>query len=82
MRTRLIPIGNSRGIRLPKPMIEEAQLDGEVELTVRDRAIIIASVRTPREGWEAAARLLHERGEDEPLAPGAATTFDDTEWRW
>jgi antitoxin MazE len=82
MKAKLIPIGNSRGVRLPKPMIEEAQLEDEVELSVRDRAIVITSTREPRAGWGDAARLLHERGEDALVDAETSTAFDETEWQW
>lgn len=82
MRTKLVPIGNSRGVRLPKPMIEEAQLEGEVELVLRDRAIVITAARKPRDGWAEGARLLHALEADRPLLPGAATHFDREEWEW
>ncbi len=64
MRTtaRLIRIGHSRGIRLPKPLIEAAGLPEDVELEVCDGAIVIRPLDGPRAGWaEAAARLAAER---------------------
>ena len=51
MRTRLIGIGNSRGIRLPKPLIEQVGLGDEVDLRVEDGNIVISAVRAPRAGW-------------------------------
>lgn len=81
MRTRLIRIGNSRGVRLPKPLIEEAGLTDEVELRVRDGAIVIRPVAVPRIGWREAAARLHQRDEDHLLDPGAPTRFDEKDWR-
>lgn len=84
MKTRLVRIGNSRGIRLPKPLIEQAGIIEEVELTVHEGSIVIvpAAIATPRAGWSEAARLLHERGEDGLLDPETPTVFDETEWEW
>ncbi|MGH7646332.1 MAG: AbrB/MazE/SpoVT family DNA-binding domain-containing protein [Gemmatimonadales bacterium] len=82
MKTRLVRIGNSRGVRLPKPLIEEAGLADEVELRVRSGAIVIAPVAGARAGWADAARRLRERGEDRPLEPPTATRFDEEEWEW
>ncbi len=82
MKTRLIRIGNSRGIRLPKPIIEEAGLSDEVELRVRPGAILIERAAGSRAGWAEAAQRLHHRGEDEPVAPPTPTRFDDEEWVW
>jgi antitoxin MazE len=72
MKTRLIRIGNSRGVRLPKPLILQAGLTDDVELRVREGAIVIASAGRPRAGWAEAARLGHERGDDRPLVSVAA----------
>lgn len=82
MKTRLIRIGNSRGIRLPKPIIEEAGLTDEVEVRVRQGAIVIAPSAAPRSGWAEAAKQLHERNEDRLLDLPTPTHFDEREWRW
>ena len=82
IKTRLVQIGNSRGVRLPKPIIEEAGLDDEVELQVRGGAIIIKPLRAPRSGWEEAARALRESGGDVLLDPPTPTRFDEEEWEW
>lgn len=82
MKTRLVRIGNSRGVRLPKPLIEEAGLDDEVELLVREGAIVIAAARPPRTGWAAAAQRLRQTDKDGLLDPPVATHFDEEEWKW
>jgi antitoxin MazE len=82
MKARLVRIGNSRGIRLPKPVIEEAGLREEVQLQVRDGAVIISSWARPRSGWAEAARRMHLRGEDPLLDPPPPTEFDLKGWRW
>jgi antitoxin MazE len=82
MKTRLVRIGNSRGIRLPKPIIEEAGLTDEVEVRVQEETIIIASSAAPRSGWAEAAKRLRERDEDRLLNPSTPTHFDEQEWEW
>ena len=82
MKARLVRIGNSRGIRLPKPLIEQAGLSEEVEIQVRNRSILIAPARRPRTGWAEAAKKVRERGEDGLLDPVASTRFDEEEWEW
>ena len=82
MKTRLIQIGNSRGVRLPKLVIEEAGLDDEVELQVREGAVIIRPLRAPRSGWEDAARALRSSSGDLLLDPPTPTHFDEEEWEW
>lgn len=82
MKAQLVRIGNSRGVRLPKPMIEEAGLTDEVELVVKDGAIVVASARRPREGWADAAKRLRNSEDGGLLDPLSATRFDDEEWEW
>ena len=82
MKAKLVRIGNSRGIRLPKPLIEQAGLSDEVELEARNGTIVISPANGARDGWEEAARVLHERGDDQIADPEVATRFDDEEWEW
>jgi antitoxin MazE len=44
MRSKLVKIGNSRGVRIPKAMLDEAEIDGEIELRVVDGEIHISAV--------------------------------------
>lgn len=81
MKARLIRIGNSRGIRLPKAVIEQAALEDEVELAVERGRVIITASESARAGWADAAR--HISGESRGLLdPSTATHFDEAEWRW
>ena len=82
MKARIVRIGNSRGIRLPKPLIEQAGLTEEVELLAEKGRIVITATSKPRAGWAEAAQLLHERGDDGLLDAGTPTRFDDGEWEW
>jgi antitoxin MazE len=82
MKIRLVQIGNSRGIRLPKPVIEQAGLTDEVELRVEDGAVVISRADVPRRGWADAAGLLRERGEAYLLDEPDPTQFDEEEWEW
>jgi antitoxin MazE len=81
MKTHLIRVGNSRGVRLPKPLIEEAGLTDAVEIRVRDGTIVIAGVARARSGWAEAAQRMRER-EDGLLDPPTSTRFDEGEWKW
>ena len=82
MKARLIRIGNSRGIRLPKPLIAQAGLTDEVELRLHAGAITIRPAADPRAGWAEAAKLMRERGDDRLLDPPTPTHFDADEWTW
>jgi antitoxin MazE len=82
MKTRIVRIGNSRGVRIPKPLIEQAKLGEEVELRVVESGLLVKPASAPRSGWADAARQLHERGEDGLLDETSPTLFDETEWEW
>lgn len=82
MKTRLVRIGNSRGIRIPKPLLDQVRLEDEVELRVVENGIVIRAASSPRAGWGEAAKLAHERGEDGLLDEATPTRFDETEWEW
>ena len=82
MKAKIIRIGNSRGVRIPKPLLEEAGLEDEVHLRVVEDGIVIEPAGKPRAGWSEAARALHERQEDDLLDDVTPTVFDETEWVW
>ena len=82
MKTRIVRIGNSRGVRLPKVVLEEAQLADEVELRAERGRIVISAARRPRAGWAEAARRMRARGEDQLLDSPWATRFDRKDWQW
>jgi antitoxin MazE len=82
MKTHLVRIGNSRGIRLPESLIEQAGLTEEVELRVEGRAIIIARAAAPRSGWADAAKQARQHREERFLEASTPTRFDDEEWEW
>jgi len=82
MKARLIRIGNSRGIRLAKPLLEEAGLTDEVEIRARAGAVVITPVASPRAGWAEAAARLARSTEAGLLDEAAPTRFDDEEWDW
>jgi antitoxin MazE len=82
MKSRIVQIGNSRGVRLPKVLLEQTQLADEVELDAEPGRIVIRRASRPRAGWAAAARKMHERGEDRLLDPTTSTRFDEKDWKW
>lgn len=83
MRASLTDIGNSRGIRIPKPIIEQCGFGDTVEMRVENQCLVIAKERRPREGWEEAFRAAGPAaGDDLLLEPAPANEFDREEWRW
>jgi antitoxin MazE len=81
-RTRIIRIGNSQGIRVPKALLEQAQLSEEVELHAQPGRLVVRAVRRPRAGWADAAKTMRERGHDRLLDQPARTKFDEEDWTW
>jgi len=84
IKSRIVKIGNSQGIRIPKVLLEQSSLGEEVELVVQDDQIIVRPVQNVRQGWEEAFKAMGERGDDELLAADAlaSTGWDEEEWEW
>lgn len=82
MKAKIVRIGNSKGIRIPKSVIEQIGLTENVELEVRDGQIVISPARQPRFGWAEAAMALSVHGEDRLLDDPTPTSFDQEEWEW
>ena len=82
MKTKIVRIGNSRGVRIPKPFLEQAGLENEVILRVVEDRIVIEAADKPRAGWTEAARMLHERHEVGLVDEVVLTDFDESEWVW
>lgn len=83
MKTRIVRIGNSHGIRIPKPLLEQTGLQGEVELEVQGNQLLVRSIDRPRQGWEAKFRDMAERNDDALLdSEAASTAWEDEDWEW
>ena len=84
MKANIVRIGNSQGIRIPKVVLEQTRLTGEVELEVRDQKILIRAVRKPRHNWGKKFRIMAEKGDDKLLDSKALglTSWDRDDWQW
>jgi antitoxin MazE len=84
MKARIVKIGNSQGIRIPKPLILQAGLKGEVDLQVEDNRLVISGLRRPRAKWALAFSLMAQRGDDRLLDGDvlAASQWDEEGWEW
>lgn len=82
MKTELIRIGNSRGIRIPKPLIEECGLGETVELRVQNDCLVVSASRKPREGWDDQFRAAGSPTRSELLLNIGSNSFDADEWQW
>ena len=81
-KTRIVRIGNSRGIRVPKLLLDQADLPEEVELRAEPGRLVVSAATRPRAEWAAKARSMRQRGEDALLDEATPTRFDVTDWRW
>jgi antitoxin MazE len=80
--TRIVRIGNSRGIRVPKALLEQAQLPDDVELHAEPGRLVVRPHRGTRAGWAEAAAQMHTRGDDHRIGDLAGNRFDTEEWEW
>ena len=83
LKTRIIRIGNSQGIRIPKMLLQQLGFTDEVELEAQNDQLIVRPIRTPRQGWDAAFQQMAASADDQlmddELVP---TAFDQDEWTW
>ena len=82
MKTKIVRIGKSLGVCIPKPLIEEAGLEDEVQLRIVESGLLIEGASRPRAGWEKAAQKLRAKGEDGLLDEPGPSDFDESEWEW
>jgi antitoxin MazE len=82
MKSHLVRIGNSRGVRIPKVWLDQLDLSDEVELAFEADRLVIRSAHRPRQDWEEQFRAMHECGDDRPVEEFPASTWDEQEWEW
>jgi antitoxin MazE len=82
MKAKIVDIGNSKGIRIPKALIEQLGLHGEVELESSKGTLVIRSCRSTRFSWAKAFDEMAKSGDDSLLDDYTSTTWDDQEWEW
>lgn len=82
MRATLVRIGNSRGVRIPKAVLEQTGLRDEIEMEVRGSQVVIRAAHHPRAGWDEAFSVMAARGDDKMLDRATPTKWDETEWEW
>lgn len=82
MRARIIRIGNSHGLRIPKALLAACRLEDWVELVVENEALVIRRLGARREGWEEAFAAMTAAGEGGLIDSPARTRWDENEWKW
>lgn len=83
MKAELVRIGNSRGIRIPKPILEQCGFRDTVELTIEEDHLVVSPEHRPRQGWVEAFRTAGPSVRDELLLETlSANDFDSEDWQW
>lgn len=84
VKTRIIQIGNSQGIRIPKAILEQLGFTDEVELEVLPDQLIVRSSHQPRRQWDAHFKAMAEAGDDQLLddEPLTLSDWEENEWEW
>ena len=84
MRARVVKIGNSQGVRIPKPILEQTGIMEDVELKVEKNQIIIRPISNPRAGWDFAFKTMAEAHDDELIdgTENISHSWDEEEWQW
>jgi antitoxin MazE len=82
LKARVIKIGNSHGVRIPKVWLDQLALGDEVEMAMEADQIVIRPAHRPREAWEERFREMAAHGDDRLVDVPAATQFDQDEWAW
>ena len=85
MKTKIIRIGNSQGVRIPKSFIEESGITDEIEMILRDHEIVLRSAETIRKDWEASFENMAAQADEILLDKEDIKNPSDwyeTEWTW
>ncbi|MGD9726803.1 MAG: AbrB/MazE/SpoVT family DNA-binding domain-containing protein [Nitrospiraceae bacterium] len=79
MKTKIVRIGNSQGIRIPKSLLHQCRLEGSLEIEVQGNQLVIRAASRPRQDWDDAFRAMHghqgDRLVDAEAASFCALTF-------
>ena len=82
LRTQIVKIGNSRGVRLPKLLIDQMGFDNEVEILVQRGQLVLRRVARPRRDWEEQFQAMSTSGDDRLIDKPVSTKWDRSEWKW
>jgi antitoxin MazE len=81
MDISIVPIGNSKGIRLSKTLLEKYNIKDKVELILEKGYIILKPIAEPRKGWKKAFKKMYESGDDKPLMNDVFEDENFEEWQ-
>ena len=82
MKTKIVAIGNSQGIRIPKTIIEQCGFENSVEMQIVDGRLVLTPIKNIREGWAESFQEMATNDDDELLIDGAISTVEDEDWEW
>ena len=82
IRTRIVKIGNSQGVRLPKLLLEQSGIHAEVEIEVQGDYLTIRPTSRSRSGWDEAFAAMSKQHDDVLLDEASTTDWDQFEWEW
>jgi antitoxin MazE len=82
IRTRIVKIGNSQGIRIPKLLLEQSGIHAEVEIEVQGDHLTIRTASRSRSGWDEAFAEMSKQQDDVLLDEVSTTDWDQVEWEW
>jgi antitoxin MazE len=80
MEVSIINIGNSKGIRLSKTILEKYHITDKIELVLEDDQILLKPISKPRKNWEKTFQQMHENGDDELLMDDVFEDENFEEW--
>jgi len=82
MKSQIIQIGNSQGVRIPKVLLQDSRITSEVELEIHPDGILIRNAQKPRAGWDEAFKAMAENEDDELAGGEVSGIFEEKEWQW
>jgi len=80
MELSIIQIGNSKGFRLSKTLIEKYNIKDKVELILEKGQMILKPIPSPRKDWEKAFKEMNENGDDQLLFNDVFENENLEEW--
>ncbi len=82
MKANIVAIGNSQGIRIPKLLLDQSGLRGEVDLEVVELGLLIKRSKRPRAGWDDSFKQMAVNNDDDPVLEVQISDKTRENWRW
>ena len=80
MELSVVKIGNSKGIRLSKTLLDKYNIKDKVEVSLEDNQMVIKAKNEPRKGWDIAFKTMHDHGDDKLLIKDIFENEPFEEW--